>query len=83
MEVAYCTVEGRVVEGRFAVVEDMDAGPGAKVVADIEAGVEVVQEHSTVSALGSYHLPDVDRNRSVAVLQGMLVALAFPTFGTV
>lgn len=83
MEVVCCTVEGRVVEDRFAVVEDMDADPGAKAVGDIEAGVAAVQEHSIVSGLGNYHSPKVARTHSVAVLWVVLVALAFPTCGKV
>lgn len=76
-------VVGRVVEGRFAVVGDTDAGPGAKAVGDIEAGAATVQEHSIVSALGSCHSPEVDRIHSAAVLWVVLVALAFLTLGKV
>ena len=68
MEVACCTVEGWVVEGRFAVVVDMDACLGAAVVGDVEAAVAAVPEHSIVSALGSYRSAEVDRSHDVAVL---------------
>lgn len=62
-----CTVVGLVVEGRFAVAEDMAAGPGAKAVGDIEVGVAAVQEHSIVS-LDNYHFPVAAYTHSVAVL---------------
>lgn len=82
MEGVCCTVVGLVVEGRFAVAEDMDAGPGAKAVGDIEAGVAAVQEHSIVS-LGNCHFPVAVYTHSVAVLWVVLVALAVLTCGKV